>query len=207
MECSQRQPVQARSVATRQALLDAAIDALCRSGYRELTTNDIARRAGVSRGALLHHFPTKADLVGSAVEHVLRRRLDQFAHAVATLAPSTDIVGAAVDAVWSMFDGPAFVAWVELWVAARTDPALAAMMLDVEQRFTEQSRSSALDVFAGVGDVPVDALSFVRDYVFAVLNGLALERLVPRQRRAPAEYLDVLKTTVRGLLDTNRSAG
>ena len=200
-----RQPLQARSVATRMALLDATVDGLCRSGYCDLTTNDIARRAGVSRGALLHHFPSKADLVGAAVEHVLRRRLDQFTQALATLSPSADIVDAAIDAVWSMFDGQAFVAWAELWVAARTDPALSAVMLDVEQRFTEQSRGSAVEVFGGIGTFPVEALSLVRDFIFAVMNGLALERLVPRQRRPPAEYLAVLKATVRGLLDTNRT--
>jgi AcrR family transcriptional regulator len=206
MESSVRQPVQARSVATRAALLDATIESLCRSGYCEVTTNDIARRAGVSRGALLHHFPTKADLVGSAVEHLLQRRLDEFAQALGTLAPSADVVGAAIDAVWSMFDGPAFVAWVELWVAARTDPALAVTMLDVERRFTEDSRGSALVVFAGVGEFPLEVLSLVRDVVFVVMNGLALERLVPRQRRPPAEYLDVLKATVRGLLDASRAS-
>jgi len=205
MEASIRQPpVQARSVATRQALLDSAIDCLCRSGYGALTTNDIARRAGVSRGALLHHFPTKADLVGSAVEHLLSRRLDQFAWLVGSLTPTDDIVGAAIDAVWSMFDGPAFVAWSELWIAARTDPALAAIMLDVERRFTEESRSAALGVFAGVA-APVEMLAFARDFIFAVMNGLALERLVPRERRPAADYLDVLKTTVHGLLDAKRT--
>lgn len=199
-------PVQTRSVATRAALLGAAIESLGVNGYAALTTNDIARRAGVSRGALLHHFATKADLVSAAVEHLLCRRLSEFDDALATIDPQRDVLDAAIDVVWSMFDGPAFVAWAELWVAARTDSALAVTILDVEQRFTDESRNRAIEVLSGLAAYDPDVLALVRDFVFAVMNGVALERLVPRTRRAPAEYLGVLKAAAHGMLDANRVA-
>ncbi|MFD3701862.1 TetR/AcrR family transcriptional regulator [Nocardia sp. NPDC058658] len=48
---------------TRRILLDAAFDALVEFGFRGTTTSEVAHRAGVSLGALLHHFPTKAELL------------------------------------------------------------------------------------------------------------------------------------------------
>ena len=121
-------PAQARSVATRAALLDAALESLVERGYAATTTIETARRAGVSRGAQLHHFPTKAELLTAAVEHLLERRLAEFRDALAALDPSRDRLDAAVDLLWAMFQGPAFVAWVELWIAARTDPELASVV-------------------------------------------------------------------------------
>src|SRR5215217_2425071 len=106
--------VQDRSVATRAALLDAAIESLVDRGYAATTTIETARRAGVSRGAQLHHFPTRAQLLTAAVEHLLERRLAEFRDALATTDPEADRLDAAIDLAWSMFEGPVFAAWVEL---------------------------------------------------------------------------------------------
>src|SRR5258708_17704809 len=116
---------QERSVATRLALLDAALDCLVERGYAATTTIETARRAGVSRGAQLHHFPSKGDLLSAAIDHLLQRRLEEFRKAFADLDPNVDLVDGAIDLLWSMFEGPTFVAWAELWVAAPTRPALA----------------------------------------------------------------------------------
>jgi AcrR family transcriptional regulator len=129
-------PVQARSTATRQALLDAAVESLVERGYAATTTIETARRAGVSRGAQQHHFPTKALLVTAAVEHLLERRLSEFRAAFASVDVGGDRLDAAVDLAWSMFQSPVFAAWMEVWVAARTDPELAATVIDIDRRFT-----------------------------------------------------------------------
>ncbi len=139
--------VQERSLATRAALLDAAIECLVDRGYAATTTIETARRAGVSRGAQLHHFPTKARLLATAVEHLFDRRRSEFLEAFAAIDPRTDRLDAAVDLLWSMFQGPVFVAWTELWVAARTDPELAATMITVERRFTAETRTMFTEMF------------------------------------------------------------
>src|SRR5215468_7208823 len=97
-----RRPVQERSVATRVALLDATIEELCARGYSAATTTEIAERAGVSRGAELHHFPTKAELMTAAVEHLLERRLREFRNAMAALDSRQNRLDAAVDVLWTM---------------------------------------------------------------------------------------------------------
>jgi AcrR family transcriptional regulator len=201
-----RRPTQARSVATRAALLDAAIECLCADGYAAATTAEIARRAGVSRGAQLHHFPTKAELMAAAVEHLLCRRVEEFEQAfrVDTLRGDVlpeELVDELIDVLWTMFEGPAFVAWVELWVAARTDPDLAATMADTDRRFTEQTRLLFVELVGGIEAADPRALEMVRDFAFAVMEGVALQRLVPRGQRPVADYLDLLKRVAHQVLE------
>jgi AcrR family transcriptional regulator len=196
-------PVQARSVATRAALLDAAIESLCADGYAAVTTTEIARRAGVSRGAQLHHFPTKAELMAAAVEHLLQRRLREFGEVLAA-APPLDRLDVGVDVLWTMFQGTAFVAWVELWIAARTDRDLAATMAEVDRRFTDESRQMFVDVASSFGSYDLKQLEMARDFAFALMTGVALQRLVPRGQRSASDYLDVLKAVAQSLLNEAR---
>jgi AcrR family transcriptional regulator len=193
VETIREQPVQARSVATRAALLDAAIDCLIERGYAATTTIETARRAGVSRGAQLHHFPTKAELLGAAVEHLLERRTAEFRALVATVDPEADLLDVAMDLLWSMFQGPAFAAWVELWIAARTDPELAATIIDTDVRFTDETRAMFLELFPAAGSEDPALFDIGRDFAFALMTGVALQRLVPRGQRPASDYLDVLK--------------
>ena len=193
-------PVQARSMATRTALLDAALECLVADGYRAVTTTKIARRAGVSRGAQLHHFPTKAQLLTAAVEHLLDRRVREFAATLAEVDPTADRLDLAVDVVWSMFEGPAFVAWMELWVAARTDAELAITMIKVDRRFTEESERMAMGLVSDLGARDVERLPFLRSFAFALMTGVATQLLVPRGQRPASEYLDALKQIAHAML-------
>ena len=186
-------PVQERSVATRAALLDAALECLVERGYAATTTIETARRAGVSRGAQQHHFPTKAELLTTVVEHLLDRRRAEFVDALALVDPASDRLDAAVDLLWSMFQGPVFVAWTELWVAARTDPALARTVVAMERRFTAETRAMFLEMFpAETGTDPI-LYDIGRDFAFAVMTGVALQRLFPHGERPASDYLDALK--------------
>src|SRR6478752_8634622 len=97
-----RDPLQARSLATRAALLDAALESLADRGYAATTTIETARRAGVSRGAQLHHFPTRAQLLAASVEHLLERRMTEFRARLAGVDPGADRLDAALDLLWSM---------------------------------------------------------------------------------------------------------
>jgi len=190
-------PVQERSVATRAALLDAAIDCLVDRGYAATTTIETARRAGVSRGAQLHHFPTKAQLLATAVEHLFDRRRAEFREAFAAIDPAADRIDAAIDLLWSLFQGPAFVAWTELWVAARTDPELAATVTAVERRFTAETAALFAEIFPAQPGGDEALYGIARDFAFAVVNGVAFQRLFQPGERPASDYLDVLKRLFR----------
>ena len=189
--------VQERSIATRAALLDAAIECLVDRGYAATTTIETARRAGVSRGAQLHHFPTKAQLLATAVEHLFDRRRSEFLEAFAAIDPKADRLDAAMDLLWSMFEGPAFVAWTELWVAARTDPELAATVIAVERRFTAETRAIFTEMFPAEPGADALVHDIARDFAFAVMSGVALQRLFPHGERPATDYLDALKRVFR----------
>jgi AcrR family transcriptional regulator len=189
--------VQERGVATREALLDAALESLVDRGYAATTTIETARRAGVSRGAQLHHFPTKAQLLGTAVEHLFERRLAEFRVAFASVDPGANRLDAAVDLLWSMFQGPVFIAWVELWVAARTDPELAVTVVMVERRFTAETRAMFAEMFPREPGDEAVIHDIGRDLAFAAMSGVALQRLFAHGERPASEYIDALKQMFR----------
>lgn len=161
----------------RQRLLDAAVDCLYELGYSGTTTIEVAARAGVSRGAQLHHFPTKERLVTEAVRHVLAKRLDELRGAFAGLPEGADKVGAAIDILWDKLSGRIFYAWLELVVAARTDPALREAVVEIAGQFHDEVQSTAREFFETQGDSAM-SLEMAPIFVFAAMQGLALDRIV-----------------------------
>src|SRR3954469_8080644 len=113
-----------RTAETTAKLLDATAECLAELGYARTSTTEICRRAGVSRGAMLHHFPSKAVLVAAACEHIFDRRVEEFRVAIAAVPAGGDRIGAAIDITWGMFKSDTFAAWYELIMAGRTDPDL-----------------------------------------------------------------------------------
>ena len=137
-----------RTAATRAALLEATVQCLVTQGFGGTTTTEVAHRAGVSPGALLHHFPAKADLLCAAVGHLFELRQAEFRKAMADLCPGTDRRAAGLDLLWSMFSGPTFTAWLELWMAARSDPALAEAVIRLDREFMAASEDVFRELFA-----------------------------------------------------------
>ncbi|MBW8483003.1 TetR/AcrR family transcriptional regulator [Actinomadura parmotrematis] len=132
-----RRTQEERTAATRRRLLDATVECLVEHGYHGTTTTRVVDRAGVSRGAQVHHFPTKNALVLAAVEHLARKRADQIVEQhLDRLRASPDAVGDALDLVWEVHQGPLFEASMELWTAARTDPDLREHVADLERLVT-----------------------------------------------------------------------
>src|SRR4051794_34821768 len=130
----QRRTQAQRSATTRAALLDATIASLVEVGYANTTTTGIAERAGVSRGAQMHHFPAKSDLVAHAVEHLAEKRIGLLRSAIECLEVGETRIASALDLLWDSHHGPLFRATLELWVAARTDGDLREKLVPVERR-------------------------------------------------------------------------
>src|SRR5215468_7262921 len=137
---------QQRREETRRALLDAAVESLIEVGYARTTTLEVQKRADVSRGALLHHFPSKAGLLAATIEHLAEMRGREL-RALEVRLPNSRAarVSAAVDLLWESFTGPLFYVAMELRAAARTDDelraALATAELIVRDRVVMQARA------------------------------------------------------------------
>jgi AcrR family transcriptional regulator len=121
-----------RSAAMRQRLLDATVDCLVAYGYAGTTTMRVAEKAGVTRGAQIHHFPAKEDLVVAAIEHLAHQRAKKAIGDLGLIDQNPDTANAILDFLWSLHEGPLFVATIELWIASRTDRVLAAQIERVE---------------------------------------------------------------------------
>lgn len=161
----------------RARLLEATIDSLYQVGYARTTTIEVAARAGVSRGAQLHHFPTKKRLVAMAVRHLLSKRLDEFSRAFSTLPEGADRYSAVIDIMWEKTQSRAFYAWLELIVAARTEPALRKTVVEIAHEFAEAVQRTFHQFFSSrrSHSSPFDVAPV---FAFAVLQGLALDKIV-----------------------------
>lgn len=185
-----------RSASTRARLLDATIECLHDLGYARTSTPEIARRAGLSRGAQLHHFPTKAELVTNAVEHLFDRRHDEFVRAFRGRPAAQDPAEAAIDILWSMVSGPTFYAWLELVVAARTDPELREPVAGLTARLTAVVEQTFRELFpAPAAQNPF--YDVAPRFAFALLDGLALERVNAKDPNAHTAVLQALKGLAR----------
>ena len=164
-----------RSEETRTRLLEATIESLIAVGYARTSTTEIAERAGVSRGAQVYHYPTKAALVVAAVERLLRRRYQEVQQLFAERLPRAGRPGVAIDLLWRMFEGPSFAAWLEFVVASRTDPELRAAVVRQSEPFVN-SVGEALRKY--LPEAAWNPVLRKPDFVFAVLDGLALARIL-----------------------------
>jgi AcrR family transcriptional regulator len=129
-----RVPQEERSRTMRRRLLEACVECLVEHGWSGTSTTLVSQRAGVSRGAQLHHFPTKNDLVVAAVEHLSERRGEELRAAVDGLPSGRRRTRAVLEMLADHFTGPVFQAALELWVAARTDAQLLSSVAPLEQR-------------------------------------------------------------------------
>jgi AcrR family transcriptional regulator len=172
-----RTPQQERSRATQQRLLEATVECLVEFGWSGASTTVIAGRAGVSRGAQLHHYPTRAALVLAAVEHLAERRAAEIRTEAAALASDPEHrVDRVIDMLAAAFTGPLFVAALEVWVAARTDPDLKAALVPLEARVGREMHRLAVDLLGAD-----EAKPGVREAVQATLDllrGLGVANLL-----------------------------
>jgi AcrR family transcriptional regulator len=145
-----REPQQDRSRATRRRLLEACVECLADVGWSATTVAVVAERAGVSRGAAQHHFPTREDLITAALEHMFDERIDS-ARAEITALSSASTTEAVVSRLVEHFTGTLFKAALQVWTAAAADEALRERVVPLEQKFGRVAYRIAIDAL-GVTD-------------------------------------------------------
>jgi AcrR family transcriptional regulator len=183
-----------RRAASRAALLDAALAVLIEEGYANLTTRNVAERAGVSQGTQMHYFPTRARFLAEAVRHVAFRLAAEVREQDELRARSERRrLEELLDRVWEIHTGPVFQATMELWVAARTDPELRAEMDAVQRDVTRMVGSVAAELFPELMAKP--QAGEVLELGMATMRGLAVLRFtgdpadVERRWRRARAYL------------------
>lgn len=196
MSLTARRTQEERSTATRERLLDATIECLIELGYAKTTTSEIVRRAGVSRGAQVHHFPTKAELVRSAIAHLAERQFAQLRAGLEQLNSRGDQFSGAIDLIWGSYSGPLFTAALELIVAARTDESLRPAVKDLEADIARAMRE-----MTGRPSDRSGAEKDVFDLTVCLMQGLAFGRLIDRKPSREKRLLETWKRTVGSLVE------
>jgi AcrR family transcriptional regulator len=160
---------------TRDKILAALVASLVEVGYAKTTTVEVQRRAGISRGALLHHFPTRVDLFEAAIGYVVARNEASVRAVIASSPPGRDPIARAVQALATAMAGPAHTAELELWAAARTDAELRVVLRKAETAARKDLRRVSELVF-GTPWTELPRFQLVSELTIAMLRGLAMTR-------------------------------
>jgi AcrR family transcriptional regulator len=174
-----------RRATAHAKILDATAALLAEVGYANTSTGEVAKRAGVSRGALQHHFPTKVELTAATLQWLLERRVAEFQLLVEVTSEEGNRFDAAIDVLWSIFQGPTFVAWHAVTFAAHTDPGLRPLAAEMHTRLRDTIDQLWLEHFPLPATAPASASTvyeIVPSFLFAILEGLAMERLTGASR-------------------------
>lgn len=165
------EPKQVRAAETRERLLKAAVECLYLRGYSGTTAKEVCKIAGVSRGAHAYHFETKHQLMTATVEYLVEQRNLEFREAIERL-PQEDRYEAGIDLIWEILSGETFFSWLEVLVAARTDPELLESVTELNARVTETIEANFRELFPELAGTEPFAL--LPQFLFCLLEGMAL---------------------------------
>ena len=177
-----------KSALTRQAILEAAVRCFVKDGYANTTTAMIAAEAKVSRGAMMHHFPSRSAVMNAVVGYLHVRRLNEYRALMVDIdSPdqtlTRDAIRTSVESAWKYVNLPSFIAYQELLAAARTDDELAEAVAEVEHDFEREFLKTVRAVFPHWKQVR--SLQAAHDLVQFVMQGMGVaHRTSNREQRA-----------------------
>jgi AcrR family transcriptional regulator len=183
----------AKSKTTRERILEAAVDLLADKGFGATSTPAVARRAKLSRTAMLYHFPSRQALIDAVVQYVTRRRVEMQEEMQAHLPRDELFRDRSVESTWQQLQTKEFQAFCELSMAARTDVTLAATFQKAMHAFDEARRAMALKLAEpSVASSP--AFDLRRDVHRFLMEGMAQQNGITfNEEKRKAELFAFLK--------------
>jgi AcrR family transcriptional regulator len=192
-----------RTADSRALILEAAVGCLVEEGYAGASTLAVQARAGVSRGRLLHHFPSRAELLVAAAQYLATSslaELQQRATALMADQPAGPArVDQAIDLMWATFHEPPFWAALELWTAARTDPALRKA-LQVEEPRLRAAIQAVADGIWGPEVTGAPLYGELCQLLFTSMRGVALVYAFEERTPVTDPHVTLWKRLARRLL-------
>ena len=188
-----------KSSSTRQQILDAAVHCIVNIGYSRTTTMVIAEQAGLSRGATLHHFPSKTDIIAATVDYLFEKRIRAFRKSSQALPKTNDRVKQAVKTYWDHVNHPLFVAFFELSVAARNDEELRKILEPAQLKFDEEWYATAFEAFPEWKS-DKKAFNLALSLSQTLIEGIAISHLMHPRASNEKALLKFLEKQIRELL-------
>lgn len=188
-----------KSSSTRQQILDAAVRCIVNIGYANTTTMMIASEAGLSRGATLHHFPSKIDIIKATVDYLYEKRSRAVLNTAREFPENTDSVKLAVKAYWEQVNHPLFIAFFELSVAARHDEELRRILHPAQSKFDKEWYAKAQEAFPAWQKDP-EAFSLAMSLSQKLMEGIAISHLMHPRDKNDDQLLAFLEDQIRTLM-------
>jgi len=193
-------PAQARSIAMREKLIEATLEVIYDRGYRSASTPEFASRAGVSRGALLHHFPTRSDIVVAAMERLLGDGTREI-RALAEKAARQEVgLEDFVEILWQLFSGRFFYISLEFINEARTDPDLRERMIPVVRDFHAALDSIWVE-FEKQGEEAPKSMGVALNLTVCLVRGMGVQTVLKNDPAYFSSLLEAWKTILPVLVD------
>lgn len=183
-----------KSAMTRDKILEAALHCFINLGYNNVTTAKVASAAGVSRGAMLHHFPSKTELIRAAIGYLHGKLLEDFSQRVKSIP--ANLRGkkhrrAGLDAYWDHLTSDLFMAFHELCIAGRTDTELKDILETSTEEFDRHTLELSSELFkdwASRGERFLLAMDISK----FMMEGMAVGQIVNNREARVQHLLDYL---------------
>jgi AcrR family transcriptional regulator len=199
-----------RTATARRKLIDASLKVLCEVGYAATTTDLVARRANVSRGAMLHHFRTRVDLMAAVAQHVVEEQSRLRRERVESFDAGPQRFFEAGDISWEIQRQPTTTALLEIMLATRSDRALKKRLAPMVQQLSQMRNDAAARMMQNLSIDDRDLMVDLIRVHLATLRGLAVELMfsqtpaeIERARRLLTQYEHTL---VRQLMSDQQAA-
>ena len=184
-----RRTQEERSGETRERLLSAAVDVLIDRGFGGFTMAEVAGRAGVSNGALVHHYGSKGELVIAATEHAYDLAIASGRRAASAAPARKDPLAAFLRDSKFIYFGQHFIIASEVMYGVRTDAVLMPRIAAVMERYRATINAVWLEAFAGAG-VPVALAERILNLTLFIVRGMAINSVWSHER---AHYDELLR--------------
>ena len=185
--------------ATRARIVEAAADSLVEAGTAATTTVEVQRRAGVSRGALLHHFATHEELFGAAVGRLVQRNEEAVREELDAVPATGDPLLRALRVLRAVLRRPSFGAELELWAVARTNPSLRQVLRRAEGA-ARRDLYRVVDELLGPEITRSPGYPLVGELTVQLLLGLAISDVLHREDADRDRLLEQWALVARPLL-------
>lgn len=183
-----------KSARTRLAIVDTTMRLLAERGYDGAGNAAIAEACGLTRGAMLYHFPDRRSLIEAVSWHIHQARETLFEREAKELAPGQDALDGAIDAYWRLLSSIPFSAFLALERAARHDPVVAEAIRPAQNAFDRGHFGQATPGFIQAGSETRFQLS--RDLARFALDGLHRACLTYDREARVKAVLSVIKRAV-----------
>jgi AcrR family transcriptional regulator len=187
-----------KSEKTRTAVMEATIQCFIDLGYTNTTVTKIADTAGVSRGAMMHHFDSRFDIIKASVHYLTDKRLAEFRKLITEAQGDTggnevneENLHTTVNAMWKFFHLPSYTAFQELLIAARSDSELSKVMTPAQKEFDSRITNSIRALFPAWENLK-PTQEVLTDLFFYTLQGMAISKITNKKQTRVKNLLDLL---------------